>query len=402
MKNKLFISTLVSYLGIYITMPVLSAISTKAHLIPSQIGIMISCGAFAMLLFAPLWGKISDRFGRRIVIIIGMLGMGLFFILYVFLFHLSISMSKTLNYMVYALIATRFLLGIFMTTTPTAASAYMADISAPQDRAKDMASLGFATGLAMVLGPMIGGAVSAVGNLYTPFYLTIVGLLVFSVVMGFALPRKAETGLSKKKEDFAAASKTKMNGFFSFELFGWLIAGCSVMFIVVVLQLVTSLYLHDGFKQTVNQSAQTASLLFFVLGIALMAVQVLQMKVLQWTAKKMMIVGIPLIIGGMLLATINSWYYLIFVSYILIGAGAGLGMSSLSAGCSLAVSENQQGAVAGTVAMIQGIAGIVSPLVGSWIYQLDPKLPFLLFSCFSLFAYLMFLVATRRKKVSAV
>ena len=77
MKKKLFVATLVSYLGIYITMPVLSAISTKAHMIPSQIGIMISLGAAAMLLFAPIWGKMSDIFGRRIVMIIDCSGWGI-------------------------------------------------------------------------------------------------------------------------------------------------------------------------------------------------------------------------------------------------------------------------------------------------------------------------------------
>ncbi|MGO2539482.1 MAG: MFS transporter, partial [Leuconostoc mesenteroides] len=137
MKKKLFVATLVSYLGIYITMPVLSAISTKAHMIPSQIGIMISLGAAAMLLFAPIWVKMSDIFGRRIVMIIGLFGMGVFFILYVILFHMSIASSKAVPLFFYGLMGTRFLLGIFMTTTPTAANAYMADISTTKDRAKD-------------------------------------------------------------------------------------------------------------------------------------------------------------------------------------------------------------------------------------------------------------------------
>lgn len=157
MKNKLFIATLVSYLGIYITMPVLSAISTQAHLSPGQIGIMISLGAFAMLLFAPIWGKLSDKLGRKPVIVIGM---GLLFILYIELFRLSIAASKTVKVLVVLLIGTRFLLGIFMTTAPTSANAYMADISTPEDRAKDMSSLGFATGLSMVVGPIIGGGLS--------------------------------------------------------------------------------------------------------------------------------------------------------------------------------------------------------------------------------------------------
>ncbi|WP_143787246.1 MFS transporter, partial [Oenococcus oeni] len=134
--------------------PVLSAISTKAHMLPGQIGVMISLGAIAMLVFAPVWGKLSDKLGRKTVIVAGLMGMGVMFILYTALFRLSISQSKTITILVILLMAVRFLLGIFMTTAPTAANAYMADISYPENRAKDMSSLGLATGLAMVLGPI--------------------------------------------------------------------------------------------------------------------------------------------------------------------------------------------------------------------------------------------------------
>ncbi len=137
MKNKLFVATLISYLGIYITMPVLSAISTQAHLAPGQIGIMISLGAIAMLLFAPVWGgRLSDKIGRKPVIVIGLIGMGLLFILYIELFKLSIATSKTVAALVVCLIGARFLLGIFMTTAPTAANAYMADISSRKSELK--------------------------------------------------------------------------------------------------------------------------------------------------------------------------------------------------------------------------------------------------------------------------
>ncbi len=395
MKKKLFVATLVSYLGIYITMPVLSAISTKAHMIPSQIGIMISLGAAAMLLFAPIWGKMSDIFGRRIVMIIGLFGMGVFFILYVILFHMSIASSKAVPLFFYGLMGTRFLLGIFMTTTPTAANAYMADISTTKDRAKDMSSLGSATGLAMVLGPIIGGLISTTGNLYLPFYTTIVLLLLFTVIMTAILPKRQvsinEAHATDKKE-------TGSKKFFSVKLLSWLLVGCSVMFVVVGLQLLTSLYLHDNIGQTVVQSAKTSSLLFVILGVTLMLTQILQIKVLNFSARKMMIVGIPLLVLGLLLITVASAFWMLVVSYILIGAGAAFGMSSLSAGASLVVSQDQQGAVAGTVAMTQAIAGIVSPLFGSFIYQINIKLPFLFFAAFAILTYLFFLANNSKRE----
>ena len=391
MKKKLFVATLVSYLGIYITMPVLSAISTKAHLMPGQIGIMISLGAFAMLLFAPIWGKLSDSFGRRIVMIIGLLGMGAFFILYVALFHMAIGTAKASSMLIYALMGTRFLLGIFMTTTPTAANAYMADISSVKDRAKDMSSLGFATGLAMVLVPIIGGLISASGNLYLPFYTTIVLLLIFAVIMTGILPKQQITIDNAKNDETTQKQKSK---FFSVQLLSWLLVGSSVMFVVVGLQLLTSLYLHDNIGQSVIQSAKTSSFLFVILGVTLMIVQILQIKVFNFSARQMMLIGIPLIVIGLLLIASANAYWLMIVSYIFIGAGAALGMSSLSAGASLTVSQEHQGAVAGAVAMTQAIAGIVSPLFGSFIYQINTKLPFLFFAGFAVLTYVLFMIIT--------
>jgi len=391
MKKKLFVATLVSYLGIYITMPVLSAISTKAHLMPGQIGIMISLGAFAMLLFAPIWGKLSDSFGRRIVMIIGLLGMGAFFILYVALLHMAIGTATASSMLIYALMGTRFLLGIFMTTTPTAANAYMADISSVTDRAKDMSSLGFATGLAMVLGPIIGGLISASGNLYLPFYTTIVLLLIFAVIMTGILPKQQITIDNAKNDETTQKQKSK---FFSVQLLSWLLVGSSVMFVVVGLQLLTSLYLHDNIGQSVVQSAKTSSFLFVILGVTLMIVQILQIKVFNFSARQMMLIGIPLIVIGLLLIASANAYWLMIVSYIFIGAGAALGMSSLSAGASLTVSQEHQGAVAGAVAMTQAIAGIVSPLFGSFIYQINTKLPFLFFAGFAVLTYVLFMIIT--------
>ncbi|WP_349549207.1 MFS transporter [Leuconostoc pseudomesenteroides] len=391
MKKKLFVATLVSYLGIYITMPVLSAISTKAHLMPGQIGIMISLGAFAMLLFAPIWGKLSDSFGRRIVMIIGLLGMGAFFILYVALFHMAIGAATASSMLIYALMGTRFLLGIFMTITPTAANAYMADISSVKDRAKDMSSLGFATGLAMVLGPIIGGLISASGNLYLPFYTTIVLLLIFAVIMTGILPKQQITIDNAKDEEANQKQKSK---FFSVQLLSWLLVGSSVMFVVVGLQLLTSLYLHDNIGQSVVQSAKTSSFLFVILGVTLMIVQILQIKVFNFSARQMMLIGIPLIVIGLLLIASANAYWLMIVSYIFIGAGAALGMSSLSAGASLTVSQEHQGAVAGAVAMTQAIAGIVSPLFGSFIYQINTKLPYLFFAGFAVLTYVLFMIIT--------
>lgn len=169
------------------------------------------------------------------------------------------------------------------------------------------------------------------------------------------------------------------------------------MFVVVGLQLLTSLYLHDNIGQSVIQSAKTSSFLFVILGVTLMIVQILQIKVFNFSARQMMLIGIPIIVIGLLLIASANAYWLMIVSYIFIGAGAALGMSSLSAGASLTVSQEHQGAVAGAVAMTQAIAGIVSPLFGSFIYQINTKLPFLFFAGFAVLTYVLFMIFTAHR-----
>lgn len=399
MKNKLFFATLISYLGIYITMPVLSAISTKAHMLPNQIGVMISLGAFAMLIFAPIWGKLSDKWGRKAVIVTGLLGMAIGFILYTIFFKLAVSSEKSVSFLIYGLMVVRFIMGMFMTTAPTAANAYMADISTMENRAKDMASLGAATGLAMVLGPIIGGLLSSNGNLFNPFYVTIILLAVFGILLMFLLPKENKTNFSDNSIQKETVKTNKK--FFTVNLFGWLLVGCSIMFIIVGLQLLTSLYVREVLVQTVAQSAKTASLLFVVQGVMLMLTQIVQIKILNWHAKKMMLVGVPILLVGLLLLTAQSSFALIIVSYVLIGIGAGLGISSLSAGASLAVSQEHQGSVAGAVAMTQGIAGIISPLFGTSLFQINIRLPFYVFALFCCFAYIIFILSNKTKAKKA-
>ncbi len=258
-----------------------------------------------------------------------------------------------------------------------------------------MSSLGFATGLSMVIGPIIGGCLSSIGTLALPFYVSIILLILFGILMIFLLPNTKNNVATLE----SASKSTTSKKFLSFQLFGWLVAGCSVMFVVVGLQLLTSLYLHDAIGQSIVQSAKTASLLFVILGVSLMIIQIAQIKFFNWTAKQMMTRSILLIILGLLLIVLTRDFILLLISYIVIGAGAGLGMSSLSAGgASLVVSQDNQGSAAGAVAMTQGIAGgIVSPLLGSFVYQINIKLPFIIFALFALFAYILFLFSNKKE-----
>ena len=116
-----------------------------------------SCPAMlARFVFAPIWGRVSDRVGRRPILLLGLLGSVAGYTLF--------ALAGTLS----LLFLGRILMGIFGATIPTAQAA-VADVTAPQDRARGMGLIGAAIGLGFILGPALGGLLSACRRDHLPF-----------------------------------------------------------------------------------------------------------------------------------------------------------------------------------------------------------------------------------------
>ncbi len=110
-----------------------------------SLGIFMSSYSIMQFFFAPFWGRLSDRIGRRPVILIGLTGYGLTFLLF--------GMVNNL----YLLIGIRALSGMVSSATIPTAMAYLTDITEGADRSKGMGMVGAAMGLGMIFGPAIGG-----------------------------------------------------------------------------------------------------------------------------------------------------------------------------------------------------------------------------------------------------
>ncbi|MCO7128295.1 MFS transporter [Sporolactobacillus shoreicorticis] len=390
-KNNLFLATFINYLAIYITMPVLVPISKIAYLSPSQTGLMVSVGSLSMMLGGPLWGKLSDTLGRKKIMITGMLGVGITYVLYIALFGYSMIQGQFVMTAFVFLILGRIVLGIFLPAMPSAGNALMADITDQASRAKGMALLGFATGLAMVLGPVIGGLLSGLGSLFIPFYMTIAISVLTGLYLIKALPRTEPVGV-------AGHEKIRGSKVFSFQLISWLLLGCSTMLVMVMVQLVMPLLLHDVFGYSNVSSAGQASILFFVMGTALIVTQILQMKVLNWQPTRLIIVGTIFMIAALLIMAFTHSYLLFAASFIFVGASLAFGLTAMSAGCSLCVSKEHQGIVSGIVAMTQGISGIVAPILGTVLYEINYVLPFYVFLAIIIAAFITFIISRAADK----
>ena len=159
MSRHLFVllaCVFVAMIGLGITMPVLPfyverlalAEGASSQRVVIHVGLLTGVYALGQLLFAPVWGRWSDRMGRRPLILIGIAG----YVISQVLFGLATSL--------WLLYAARIVGGILSSATLPVAAAYVADMTADADRGRGMAWLGTATSLGFVVGPALGGTLS--------------------------------------------------------------------------------------------------------------------------------------------------------------------------------------------------------------------------------------------------
>jgi len=156
----IMLAVLIDMAAIGLIIPVLPALvasfaSTQADQ-AYWYGVAAVAFGLSNFLAAPVLGALSDRFGRRPVLLLGFMGLGVSF--------WGTAMTDSL----WALIAVRALGGA-MQANAAIANAYVADISAPEQRAKRFGLLGAMMGLDFIIGPVLGGLLGAI-NLHLPFY----------------------------------------------------------------------------------------------------------------------------------------------------------------------------------------------------------------------------------------
>ncbi len=140
----LFLTVFIDLLGFGIVLPLLPRYAEDYLAGDVTIGLLMASFSFMQLLFAPFWGRLSDRYGRRPILMVGLFGSILSYALF------GLARSVTL------LFVSRIAAGIFGATIGTA-QAYIADVTGSKDRGKQMALIGAAFGLGFTFGPALGG-----------------------------------------------------------------------------------------------------------------------------------------------------------------------------------------------------------------------------------------------------
>ncbi|MEY2937906.1 MAG: hypothetical protein RL062_495, partial [Bacteroidota bacterium] len=187
----IFITLLIDVIGLGIIIPILPTLMTEltgesVAEASAEGGWLMFAYATMMFIFSPILGNLSDRYGRRPIILFSLFGLGID--------YLFMALAPNLSW----LFIGRIISGI-MGASFTTASAYIADISTPEKRAQNFGMVGAAFGLGFIIGPVIGGLLGGMGS-RVPFYAAAILSLVNFVYGYFSLPESLSEDKRRKFE----------------------------------------------------------------------------------------------------------------------------------------------------------------------------------------------------------
>ncbi len=354
----IFATVLIDIIGIGLIIPVLptlleevSGLSTSESSFIG--GSLIATYAIIQFFFSPVLGGLSDKYGRRPLLLLALLGLGIDYLIIVF--------APTLFWFFVA----RVIAGICGSSV-TVANAYIADISTPENKAKNFGMIGAAFGLGFVVGPVLGGFLGEIGT-RIPFMIA-AALAFLNMIYGFfVIPE------SLKMEDRREFAWKRANPFGTLkQIFGYKkIVGLLVsMFFIYVAAHAT----HTNWSYfTTEKFGWSPFDIGLSLGFVGVMVAIVQGGLVGPIVKKIkevnaVYVGLAFNVFGLFMMGIVSegWMvYLVIIPY----AFGGLAGPSLQSIMTSEVPKNAQGELQGGITSIMTLTAIIGPLVMTGIFK---------------------------------
>ena len=360
----LFITIFIDLLGFGIIIPILPTYARTLQASSLEIGLLAASYSLMNFIFAPFWGSLSDRFGRKPIILISVAITGLAYVVFAYADVL------------WLLFLSRIVAGIGSANI-SAAQAYIADVTAPQDRAKNFGIIGAAFGLGLILGPPLGGFVK---TLYGIEYIgwLIVFLCILNLLLAFFL-------LTESIKEKNRATRIELNPIKDIRLalrrdtireimllsFGFIVA---FMMIQTTLALLWSE--EVGFDDKENGYA------FSFMGLVTVIAQGFFVGKMnkRFGEQKLVLYGsVLLLVSGVLFpvfATQGLFIPFELMAILLAGLASACFTPALSAMISQAVSMQEQGKVLGINQSFGAIARTIGPAIGGFFYDFHYFLPY--------------------------
>ncbi len=358
----LFFTVFLDLLGFGLVIPLLPFFAQELGASGFEVGVVMTAYSAMQFLFSPFWGRLSDRIGRRPVLLVSITGNVLAMLLFAFSTNLVVFfLARAFAGMANANIGT--------------AQAYIADVTPPEKRAQGMGLLGAAFGLGFVLGPAVGGILATLG-LAAPA-LAAAALSALNLGLAFFLLPES---LPAEARAAAAARRGSRLETFRGALGHPVLPLLFLLFFLATVgfaQLETTFALYT--EKRFGYGTREAGLLFAWIGVVLALVQGGLLRPLRKRLDEpsILLAGTVLLTCGLLLiAGAGSLAQLVLACTVL-AVGNGLQSPALSGLVSRNAGAHEQGRVLGVNQSVGSLARIVGPLLGGVAFDLGGAAPVL-------------------------
>jgi DHA1 family tetracycline resistance protein-like MFS transporter len=347
----------VDLIGFGIVVPVLPFYAREYGASATTLGFLVMAYAAAQFVCAPLWGRLSDRVGRRPVMLLTVAGTAL-----------SLLALGLANSLVWIFVA-RFLGGGFAANV-SVASAYIADVTGEDERTRWMGMLGASFGIGFLLGPALGGVLAPYG--YGVPMLAASGLAAVNLLYAsFALP---ESPRHVRASEGTGRELTRIGVLRDPTVRRLCLANLAFSLAVTQLETIFAFFMMDRFDYDARQVAFILVLMAAVMG----TIQGGGMRALadRYQERSLVVVG-SLILAICFLAVPQAPSVgLLLVPLVLSAVGRAIAQPSLMSLTSLAAAPETRGMVMGTFQSSASLARVAGPVAAGWLYDLSLPAPF--------------------------
>jgi DHA1 family tetracycline resistance protein-like MFS transporter len=376
----IFVTLVLAVIGFGLLIPVLpklvvelngGEIASGSH----TYGVIIGCYALMQFIFSPILGSLSDRFGRRKIILIATAGSACDYFIMAY--------APTLAWFFLARIIAGATAGVLST-----ANAYIADVTPPEKRAQSFGLLGAAFGIGFIIGPVVGGLLGskevwmsqfitthlspqlahwlADHSLRLPFFVAGTCATVNWLYGYFALPESLKP---ENRREFSWGRANPIGALYALKRLPAVLGLAECYFIMMLAQtmLQTTWALYTGHRYNWGPLAIGLSLMAVGVLTGLVQATLIKRLVPKLGETKAVLTGFCISIlaqVGYGLAT-HGW---MIYAIMFMGAFAGISGPALQAYITKHVPANEQGAVQGVYGGLASLAGIPGPLLGSWSF----------------------------------
>lgn len=366
------------YVGFGIIIPVIPFYAEDLGASPTELGLLMAVYSLMQFLFAPMWGRISDRIGRKPVIMIGIFGLAVSF----FLMALSTEL--------WMLFAARIIGGFLSAANMPTVMAYAADITSEEDRGKGMGVIGASIGLGFIFGPAIGGIFSKT-DLQMPFYiagtLSLLTFFLVLIVLKESLSKEQRQPKDRKRTGLLKALNGPESVLFFLSLFITLsLSGLEATFAYFA-------------AEKAGLGTTELGYIFMIMGLAGAIVQGGLVGRLTKRFGEGFVIQIGIFVSalGFFLILFTKDFVTAAIYLTIFGVGNGIIRPAVSALLTKR-SRTGHGSVTGLLSSFDSLGRILGPILGGLLYTISMGLPYISGIFLSAVAFILFRMYTAKTK----